>query len=118
MAFEGTYELASEIIDKTEEKFRSCMVLNDSRYLGLEAICAEIDKMVTDFGGESVEVTADEMTGDMRIKVICFEIVIRDSDHYFYDLLKMVNGVHFTKTGEDSLAVEFILSDMWVRVDE
>lgn len=118
MEFRETYDIAYEMINKAGEKFREDMVLNDTQFLMLESVCAIVDNLINDFECESVEVTADETNGDLRIKVVCFEMVIRESEHYFYELLKMVNGVHFTKHGDDDLAIEFILSNMWVKVSE
>lgn len=46
MDFEGSYALATDMIDEAKERFGERYVVNDTRYVDLNEICDVIDELI------------------------------------------------------------------------
>lgn len=117
MGFNKTFETVDDVITAIGDKMPENTILNDARYLELQEICEQVDMFVDSFDGIAIDVSADEDDDSVEIKIICPDVVIRDRNHAFYSFLHDIDGATFSKDGEN-LAICFIVTDVWIRVDE
>lgn len=127
MDFEGSYALATDMIDEAKERFGERYVVNDTRYVDLNEICDIIDELIKEFDCLFAEATVDEETTELIISIVCDEIILQHGrEHKFFDLCNLVDSIRFSKESPkilskehpDALRIDFRIDNLFYWVGD
>lgn len=110
------FDVVSMVVEDATEKFKPLMRLNKERMDILKQYCDAIDSLSEEFDGESFEVEVDEITMEVTLALTCGEIIIEDSNHIFYELIKRSTRYIFSTSKDGELMVKFVFPSLWDKV--
>ena len=117
MDFNSCRDEVMSFIDEASKDFGSQYALNKEKFGKLDAVCDGVDKLIEDFDCEYFDVSADDITKQFTIAVVCDEMILEHGrSHEFFKLIQMLTSFSFTKKGRSSVCVTLNIDNMWERV--
>lgn len=113
----NTHDIAEMVIDEAVEQFAGKWVVSDDKRNHFKNVCSVIDQIVSEFECESTEVFIDDETLDLRISIVCPDIVLEyGRTHPFFTLIQHTKSFAFSAAG-DSLQIDFVFAGLWEHKD-
>lgn len=113
MDYLNTYDVVEMVVDEATSQFGGSWVVSETKKNQLAESCNIIDSLVEEFDCESTEASVDDDTMQLKVSIICPDMVLEyGRQHPFFLLIKQASGFRFSSIG-DSLKVEFIFSGLW-----
>ena len=109
----GCFDSAITLVYKAEKLFGD-FIGNGKQ---LKEFCSLVDKTAEEAEAEFIEVTVDEIYGNLTFSFVCDDVIIDRENNTFVKLCDMVNSVKFSKSGK-MLKIELILCGLWSGLDE
>lgn len=109
------YEAVSMVTDEATSQFGFSYYVNEERQNELEYSCDLIDKLAEECHGVSYDVEVDDLTTEVSVTLECEELIVKERDSIFYELLERVNRLKFGLSGEN-LCIKFTFDSIWDRV--
>lgn len=115
--FVSTYDIAEMVIEEATRQFKFHWVVPSEKRDTLKKDCELIDQLASEFDCESAEVDVDNETLDIRISVVCPDMVMEyGRTHPFFTIIQHTASFGFSTTN-DSLKVDFVFAGLWEKVD-
>lgn len=109
----STYDITEMVVDEATEQFGGKWVVPEDKRNHLKDVCSIIDRIVSEFDCESAEASIDDDTLDLRISVVCPDIVLEyGRTHPFFTLIQHTKSFAFSAAG-DSLQIDFVFAGLW-----
>lgn len=115
MAFVKCIDVVSMVIEEATARFAPLWKLDVESSRILEQYCSVIDSLAEEFGGESFEVSVDEISMDIKITMECEDITIESVSHKFCKLALHTKAVGFSASEDGNLNLEFVFPSVWTR---
>ena len=75
-----------------------------------------IDSLAEEFGGESFDVTVDDIAMTITIVMECEDMTIKSKAHKFYSLAQRSKALGFSVSEDGNLNVKFVFPSVWKKV--
>lgn len=115
MAFVNCFDVVSMVVEEATRQFSPLWKLDRESNKILEQYCSVIDSLANDFGGESFDVTIDDIAMTITIVMECEDMTIESKNHKFYDLARRSKAFGFSVSEDGNLNVKFVFPSVWVR---
>ena len=106
-------DVALEVLDEASSQFGALWRVNEEAKNLIVAVCDDIDVLSREFGGIAFEVEVDDTTTDIRLSLICDDIVIEDKNHKLYSVVGRAKRFIITNLDSESMRVDFIFPGIW-----
>ena len=115
MSFVKCFDVVSMVVEEATKQFAPLWKLHEECNGILGQYCSVIDSLAEEFGGESFDVSVDDV--DMTITVVmeCADMVIESKNHKFYIIAQRANSIGFSVSEDGNLNVKFVFPSVWVR---
>lgn len=111
------YDVAKMILSDYA-KNHGDLKINHKRLSKFEETCKAIDVFAAECDATGYDVEVDESTGEIKISVLCEEIIIDDIHSMFYDAVYEAKKILFTNgDSEDSIIVTLIFDSMFSKTE-
>lgn len=113
MEYRNCYDVVTEIINETSDRFGSTRALNERKFQSLGRVCELVDNFVKKIDFENIDVNTYE-TGRLSITIVCDEVIFEHGrSDKFFELIQMLDSFSFSKAGRDLLNITLNIDDVW-----
>ena len=116
MSFVNCFDVVSIVVEEATSQFAPLWKLNNESNRVLEQYCSVIDSLSEEFGGESFDVTVDDIEMTITIVMECEDITIESKTHKFYSLAQRCKSLGFSVSEDGNLNVKFVFPSVWTKV--
>ena len=116
MAFVSCFDVVSMVVEEATVQFAPLWKLNKENYRILKQYCDVVDALSEEFGGESFDVTVDDIEMTITIVLECEDMTITSKTHKFYSLAQRSNALGFSVSESGNLNVKFVFPSVWTKV--
>ena len=116
MAFVNCFDVVSMVVEEATRQFAPLWKLDKECNRILEQYCSAIDSLAEEFGGESFEVTVDDIAMTITIVMECEDITIETKTHKFYSLTRRSKLLGFSVSENGNLNLKFVFPSVWKKV--
>lgn len=113
MAFVNCFDVVSMVVEEATKQFAPLWKLDKECNRILEQYCSVIDSLAEEFGGESFDVTVDDIAMTITIVMECEDITIESKTHKFYSLAQRSKALGFSVSEDGNLNVKFVFPSVW-----
>ena len=117
MDYPGCKSFVDDLLSEANAEFSPAYRLRENAQERLDKVCELVDEFATELDCESVDVSVNTSNRQLTIMVICDEIILENSSHPFYELIKMLDSFAFSKCKE-FLRIELNIDGLWERSSE
>lgn len=115
--FVKCFDVVKMVTDEASKQFGSMWKANEERENALEKCCADIDSIAEEFNGISLEASVNDTTTDIKISLVCPEVLFESSLHRVYSLIPNAKSFGFSKVkNEDALQIDFVFPGIWDKM--
>lgn len=111
-----TKSILEMIVEEANERFYPTLKLHKEHYNILCQYCDIIDVLNKEFDSESVDIEVNEETLDIIFEIECGDVVIRERNHVFYELIKHTISHGFSATDEGLLKITLVFPGIWEKI--
>ena len=115
MAFVNCFDVVSMVVEEATKQFAPLWKLDKECNRILEQYCSVIDSLAEEFGGESFDVTVDDIAMTITIVMECEDITILSPAHHFYKLAERSVELGFSVSENGRLNVRFVFPSVWEK---
>lgn len=115
MSFVKCFDVVSMVTEEATKRFAPLWKLDRECNRIVKQYCSAIDSLAEEFGGESFEVTVDEIAMTVTIVMECGDITIESRTHKFYSLVQRSRALGFSVSEGGNLNVKFVFPSVWTR---
>lgn len=117
MSFVSVYDIVEMVIDEATEQFGGHWFIPKDRQIVLQTDCTLMDRLVSEFSCESVETDIDDETLNLKISIVCPDMVLEYGRmHPFFTLIQHTESFGFSAV-DDSIRVDFVFAGLWEKKD-
>lgn len=109
-------DIASTIIDELSIRLGSDWVVDKELYANFELFCNDVDVLVDECWGKSLNIFVEESNKDIFISIECNSITVQEPNHVFYRIVDKSRGVAFKLINEDAISATFIFPSIWKKM--
>lgn len=116
MTFVSCFDVVSMVVEEATKQFEPLWKLNKESNKILEQYCSVIDSLAEEFGGESYDVSVDDIAMTITIIMECEDITIESKTHKFYSLAQRSKALGFSISENGNLNMKFVFPSVWTKV--
>ena len=109
-------EIVSGVVKDATVGFSSAYTLVNERFDILKQYCDFIDLIFDETDGLGFEVSIDNFSKEICIKIIARDIFIEMRKEDLIELSKRANSMEFSREDDDMIGMSFVFPSMWERV--
>ncbi|MBP5462708.1 MAG: hypothetical protein J6Y20_11395 [Lachnospiraceae bacterium] len=114
MGFAKCYDVVSMVLEEASSRFGVLWEVDAEKQNVLKRCCEIIDSFVPEFDGIAFDVEVDEITMDIRVSLICRDIIIENSSSAIYKVIGHTKRFAIkTADEEDAVQVDFVFAGIW-----
>lgn len=103
------------LLDEATERFKPLFNINNSKAEALRKKCVLIDKMVSMFDCDSLDVDIDEITMNISFTFVCEDFEVSRNDVWFINVLKDAKIVEIDRADDLHIKLKIVYSGVWVK---
>lgn len=116
MSFAKCFDVVSMVAEEASEQFGVAWRVDKERERVLKKDCLAIDSLAEEFNGVSFEVDIDDITMDIKVSLVCGELIVDSQNHKLYDVLRDTKRFSVSKSADDSgIQLDFVFPGIWER---
>lgn len=115
MNFSKCFNAVSSVVEEANKQFGITWRINNNKKMALERSCLAIDSLAEEFDGVSFEVNIDDITMEIKLSLVCGEIIVKEKDHKFYEALNNTIGLWVKEIDDSTLQLDFVFPSIWDR---
>ena len=102
------------IVKDANKKFGDKAYMVDGWNTKLSKICEYIDELNKDFGYDQVDVSVDEHNMQIRVDIICFDLIMyKGRSSKFFDLISLLSNIRFTNVNGEMVRTSLYIDGVW-----
>ena len=115
MEFTGYYEFLINKIEEASAELGGSLAPNEEKLALIKPIGEQIEAIARgELECESIDAAADKNARRLTIRVVCDEAVFYPGRmNGFFRLVSMIDSFSFSKIGEESIAIDLNIDNMW-----